>query len=204
MAIGVYRIYLGSTWADEAAVQKLVRGFDAIPGFLYRLDRLPRDTWTETSTDAAARRALVRIAMTQSHAVLMLRGAPASQAEDVAIELDLARNGFRRRLPIVEIAADANARTAPSTSAPDLVVGWEPADIACAIQQVAEQANADWRARSFAQAPPRQTPPPGPQPTPTVGETKAPVGGLPLAEITQAFEQRRQRRNDQRDGEPVR
>lgn len=200
VAIGVYRIYLGCTWTDAAAA-KLVRGFDAIPGFLYRIDRmLPEPDTTEPGgSDAAARRSLIRISMTQAHAMLVLAGDTAGEQSDTDTEIDLASHGFRRRLPVIEIS-QVPLDTAPLAPGIDMRVGFDATDIACAVQQAAEQSGADWRAQSRMKLTlsglDRRSAPSVPALSPTSNVDEPRSAELPLAEITHAFETLRARRNE--------
>jgi len=194
VTIDVFRIYLGCTWADAEAVARLTRGLDAVPGLLYRFDR-PAPATPEMAAEPHEVRALTRIAMTQSH-VCLVRSEGAKLAPDaLAIELELARHTFRRRLPVVLIAEPDSP--ADISVAADATVAWCPTSIATAMQQVAEEAAAAHRALYRRIAATATT---TPQPDAVV--PTGPRDGLPVAEIVRAYEDYRARRRDAGRNQP--
>ena len=91
MTIGVYRIYLGHAFAHDAALAKLTAALDATPSFLYRLDRVSDDDLAAASVVEAGERDAIRVAMTQSHVMLVPTDAAAEADRLHPMELDLAR-----------------------------------------------------------------------------------------------------------------
>jgi hypothetical protein len=146
VTIGVYRLYLGLSWGRDGLRERLVRGFDLMTAFLYRIDCL--DPGAAASPSGPDLQAAVRIAMTQSH-VALLRGQPGHSDPALATEIALAQSGFRRRIPILAVTADgALPDDHPLRRAADRVMAPVPQDVASAVQELAEAANAGWRART--------------------------------------------------------
>lgn len=201
VTIDVYRIYLGCTWADAAAVDRLTRGLDAVPGLLYRLDR-PAPASPASLMDPEETRALMRIAMTQSHACLVSGDGAAMAADALAIELDLARHAFRRRIPVVLIADPGRADH--STVDADVTVSWCPTSIATTLQQVVEEAAAERRAhyRSIAAQAKTQTRPDASSRAGGDGRAANSRDSLPIADIMQAFDELRARRGGANRNQP--
>jgi hypothetical protein len=142
MTIGVYRVYMSHAWAAGDAGQRLLRELDEIPEFLYRVDTVEPGA-VETSVEDEERRAAIRVAMTQSHVALFLAGAEATDAGWLAEELALAREGFRRRVPVLAVVP-ADGPEAVACDA-DRVLAWDAAAIAYAIQDLSEEARAEHR-----------------------------------------------------------
>ncbi len=193
--IDVFRIYLGCTWTDSAAVERLTRGLDAVPGLLYRFDR-PAPDLPGSAVDPEEARALIRIAMTQSHVCLVFSEGVTRVREALAVELDLARHAFRRRIPVVLISGpDCLAESAVNA---DATVAWCPTSIATTLQQVAEAAAAERRAhyRNIAAIGRAGAQPEAPVPPGGGRRAAGPRESLPVAEIVQAYEELRARRGD--------
>lgn len=201
VTIGVYRIFVGSTWTAAEAVERLVRGFDAIPEFLYRLDRLPADIAALAGADLDMRKSLMRIAMTQSHAMLLLTGPQASDdGIDASLEVSLARTGFRRRLPVIEIASDSMGGFLETRHpAADVTVGWDALAIACAVQEMSAQAGADWRAQTRSLLQNTSSSPPSPV-APADATAQRPHADLPVAAINRAYDDLRAQRTGRAGG----
>ncbi len=188
MTIDVFRIYLGFTWADAAAVERLTRGLDGVPGLLYRFDR-PAVVSPESFADPEEAQSLMRIAMTQSHVCLVWADGARQKPGYLAIELDLARHTFRRRIPVVVIGE--RDHPADAAIAADATVTWCPTSIATTVQQVAEAAAAERRvlyrhvtAKGAFRSVPEATSPAG-----GGRNTDGPREHLPIAEITRAYEE---------------
>lgn len=150
--IGVYRIYLGQSWHASGRAAALTALFDSIPEFLYRIDTADPADLPADRPDAAAMQAHVRIAMTQSHIVLIDADAPATAQAVTDLEIELARDGFRRRLPVLAVttAAAPSALTLDGAGPAgfDDVVGFSATPLTCAIQELAEAAGATARAQT--------------------------------------------------------
>ena len=152
MAIGVYRIYVSHAWGDGAALARLVAALDAVAAFLYRIVRvLPVDLAAAASLDYDLS-GTVRVAMTQSHVMLIPVGLVAADRTDDkigGIEKELARTGFRRRIPILGVASSVATgslrENGPEAQGCDSVVTLDAATLACTIQELAEAAAAERR-----------------------------------------------------------
>ena len=150
MTIGVYRIYLSQSWAQDQASERLTAALDSIPEFLYRFDQIDTDPATHCGGPADLQ-PVIRIAMTQAH-VALFRGdcAEAGQAM-TSFEITQARTRFRRRIPILVVTANgALATNHVLAGCADLVIEANPSSIACAVQELAEKASAEWRASARA------------------------------------------------------
>ncbi len=167
MGIGVYRIYVSHSWAtvgsqdgaESPALTRLVAALDANTAFLYRIDRLLPEDLIGSPGSESDEPGAVRVAMTQSHVMLVPISAathndPATMASHIStIEQDLARSGFRRRIPILGVRLDAgtggdNQGVQPFSGvdrAVDRVVDLEASELACTIQELAEEAAAERR-----------------------------------------------------------
>lgn len=152
MAIGVYRIYLGHAWGDGPASARLIATLDAVSAFLYRIDRIvPEDLAAASEANDLAGHDLagtVRVAMTQSHIMLVPVGpadADFSAGQIGDLEKELARTGFRRRIPILGVILDDATGSAPDAQGFDGVVTLDPSTLTCTIQALAEAAAAERR-----------------------------------------------------------
>ena len=158
MAIGVYRIYLGHAWGDGPASARLIATLDAVSAFLYRIDRIvPEDLAAAASAghdlaghDLAGHdlAGTVRVAMTQSHIMLVPVGSADADCHARQIgnlEKELARTGFRRRIPILGVILDDATGSAPDAQGFDGVVTLDPSTLTCTIQALAEAAAAERR-----------------------------------------------------------
>ncbi len=194
MTIGVYRIYVGHAFAHDAALAKLTAALDATPNFLYRLDRVSDADLAALSVAESGERGAVRVAMTQSHIMLVPTDAAAEADRLRPIELELARNGFRRRIPVLGLGAQSpdDAPAQARLLGLDRIVAFDAPELACTIQELAEEASAERRqanvvalARPFREPPSRRVEPVAPPPrgTETSGER-----ALPFCQIVEAFE----------------
>ena len=162
VTIGVYRIYVSHAWDADPALARVIAALDAYPAFLYRIDRItPEDLAVACE---GGERSAVRVAMTQTHVMLAPVGRPSDahphpalpQPSDAhphpagahigKIELELARTGFRRRIPVLGIASPDMDPAAVRPLGFDRVVTINPSALTCAIQELAEEAAAERRA----------------------------------------------------------
>lgn len=141
MSIGVLRIYLGMSWAESGEESRLLAGLDSVPQFLYRIDQVdPRQP--RTAADPGS----IRIAMTQSHVALLLLTGSVLEQGMLAVELNLARRGFRRGIPVVGVlAGEGSSAEAFAALCLDRIVGPGSDAVICALQEVAEEAAAHFR-----------------------------------------------------------
>lgn len=185
MTIGVYRVYMSHTWAAGDAGKQLLRELDDIPEFLYRVDTVEPES-VGTSVLDEERRAAIRVAMTQSHVALFLGGAEGTDAALLAEELALARDGFRRRVPVLAIVPPGGPEAVAFDA--DRVLAWDAAAVAYAIQDLSEEARAEHRRKVDAAEVKRA-------PSPVLAPPFARAGDfnsrderpLPVAEITDAL-----------------
>lgn len=150
MLIGVYRLYLSAAWPEATEdstldAPALLRQLDGVPNFFYR--RL--ESLSEHKSDAADLMVAVRVAMTQAHVLVLPAIARRELLQSLETELSLARQGFRRRIPILAVGQplDMPSATHCDTSAwaDRMVTGGGP-EIAFAIQDLIEEATAERRA----------------------------------------------------------
>ena len=154
MAIGVFRIYLSRTWTDPVASARLLQALDALPSFLYRIDRIADADLAAIGNDAEALGSAVRVAMTQSHVALVQATGTGDVEQIWAIELELARTGFRRRMPVLAIATPGpQSDKDPGPMGSDRLVAFDGPAIASAIQELAEAAAAERRATDLTRRP---------------------------------------------------
>ncbi len=145
MTIGVYRIYVAHAFASDAVLAKLAVTLDATPNFLYRLDRITQADLLAAADAEAGERAAIRVAMTQSHLMLVPTDAAAEADRLRPLELDLARHGFRRRIPVLGLAEQGMVEAYAPALGIDRIVARDAAELACAIQELAEEAAAERR-----------------------------------------------------------
>ncbi len=142
MPINVFRIYAGRSWAQRDELARLQEMFDAVPGLLYALDS------ASDVPDDENLRANLRIAMTQTHVALCLADTPDADPA-LAIEVELARTGFRRRIPIIAVRRPGTTHVNELLQrSADRVVPWDGSTIAYAIQELTEAAFAERRQRT--------------------------------------------------------
>lgn len=149
MTIGVYRIYVGAGWARGERLQRLTAVLDAMPTFYYRIDRVCDADLAAAAANPAVLQSFIRIAMTQSH-IAIVDPMPDSAEPFMAIEAELARKGFRRRIPVLGVCEagrgpERSQSQSPATPAVDLVVDLGTGELAVAIQELAELAAAERR-----------------------------------------------------------
>ena len=156
VSIGVYRIYIGHGWGDGEDIARLTAALDAYPAFLYRLDRVSPEDLAVAADDNDRLRSAVRVAMTQSHVMLRSLDAPAPSSSLASTELDLARSGFRRRIPVLGVTAGQTGVSLQPRDV-DCLVPLDASALVCAIQDKAEEAAAERRqANVIALARPRK------------------------------------------------
>ena len=208
MGIGVYRIYVSHSWGQDgahgSALAKLVAALDANTAFLYRLDRLLLQDLSASLGSESDERGAIRVAMTQSHVMLVpIAASPVTDAATAAgsadifvVEQELARSGFRRRIPILGVrlgeVARGDAQSERQHPGVDRVVDLETSELACTIQDLAEEAAAERRqANAIALARPlRDTRPDREKARAAAGTVPgAPQGrALPVDEIMEAYQ----------------
>ncbi|HEX4892004.1 MAG TPA: hypothetical protein VFV47_01855 [Hyphomicrobiaceae bacterium] len=185
MTIGVYRVYMSHTWAAGDAGTRLLRALDDIPGFLYRVDTVEPGS-VDSSVPEAERRAAIRVAMTQSHVALFLAGSEATDARLLAEELALARDGFRRRVPVLAVVPPGGTESVPFDA--DRMLACDAAAVACAIQDLSEEARAEHRRKVDAAEVKRSPSPVSPPPFARAESFDAvDIRPLPIAEIADAL-----------------
>lgn len=196
MTIGVYRIYLSQVWADPDVRARLVQALDGLPTFFYRIDQVNEADLAAAGNDAAARDSIFRVALTQAHVALLPADVPAigeTDASPHSIEITLARTGFRRRIPVLAVLAPGQREAAgQSMAGADRLVAFDGALIASAIQELAEVAVAERRARDLTRRPRNEA-----MASPLTAKPKLSCAGrdqdtaqrrpLPFAEIAEAF-----------------
>jgi len=135
----------------DDALPRLTRALDRIPGLLYRIDGLPpEDAADDGSPDDRLRRR-VRIALTQAHIAVLHPGELAEPTATTEITVDLARHGFRRRIPILAIADAAHiAGAGDGSPSMDRLVALDPGAIAGALQDLLMQSSEEVRELSRA------------------------------------------------------
>ena len=144
--IGVFRIYLGRSWFDSDTSGALLQQFDSIGEFFYRTSAVDADEVAEADTPEL-RRAAVRVAMTQAHLVLLLAGDAPTDDNWTQQELQVARSGLRRSIPVLTVRTPTcGDRDSLALRSADHVVDWNAADMTCAIQQLVEAAALERRA----------------------------------------------------------
>lgn len=205
MTIGVYRIYVGHAFANDAVLVKLSATLDATPNFLYRLDRIMDDDLVAATETEAGERGAIRVAMTQSHVMLVPTDAAAEADRIRPLELELARHGFRRRIPVLGLAEQATDEAHADVLGVDRIVAFEAAGLACAIQDLAEEAAAERRQANVIELarPFRSQPHQAPSREATITEPPVPARGvetigaraLPFCQIVEALEQLRMSRS---------
>ena len=140
--INVYRFYLGRSWVVSGQAPDLLGLFDGIPEFLHSPSVLPEGPDTAEGLAAPTCRAPLKVAMTHAH-VAILRDA----SDDPALawteqEINLARTGFRWRIPIIAVQPSGTKASLSSLRrAADRIVGWNGIDIARAVKELAEEAS---------------------------------------------------------------
>jgi hypothetical protein len=190
--ISVFRIYLGQAWIASARASELVALFDAQPELLYSVSQLPATEATDPALSPESRRAIARIAMTQSHLVVLPADVPEAGDMWTDIEIQVARTGLRQRLPIVAVRHPDSIADGAVVRAADLVAPWNASDLACGIQQVVEAAAVERRKRlrraeerAAAHAPAHYA---------DSNEAEAAVRPLPTAKILDAYSTLKERR----------
>ncbi len=203
MGIGVYRIYVSYAWGQGPALAKLVAALDANTAFLYRMDRLlPEDMIASLGSDNDELGA-IRVAMTQSHVMLTPVASPPNDdpatatgsADIFVVERNLASSGFRRRIPILgvrlEAGVDGDDQKGPPIASVDRIVELAPSELACAIQELAEEAAAERRqANAIALARPVRDARPdrnATQPASRVASETLAARAIPVGEIMEAY-----------------
>ena len=144
--ISVFRIYLGRGWHENGRADDLRALFDALPEFLHTLVVLPPDAGGTEPVTPEARRAAVRVAMTQAHVAILWGGE--SKADDTwaSHEVHIARTGFRGRIPVLAVVPPGvDTPDTFAVRAADRVEGWQATTIAYAVQEMAEAAAAERR-----------------------------------------------------------
>lgn len=143
MSISVYRLYLGSAWAHSSAGPALLRALDFVPSFFYRLDKISEVDIAATGADSAGLRNLTRIAMTQSHVVLIDADRGNLLNDHTPVEISLAHSAFRTSIPVLAITRfPDHPLDALVIEHADRVVSFDVGDIVCAVQELAEEAAA--------------------------------------------------------------
>ena len=180
--ISVYRIYMARSWVSSGEAERLRALFDGMPEFLHSVASMPASGTEIEVSDPAKCRALVKVAMSQTHVALIWGGCDDPAAAWTEHELLLAEKGFRRRIPILAVVAPGREpASAIIRRIADKTVGWSGVEIARAVQELAEAAAAERRSeieRASAPLPmhvaPRQRPP-GPTGAASLAAASAPT-----------------------------
>ena len=140
--INVYRFYLGRSWVVSGQAHDLLGLFDGIPEFLHSASVLPEGPEAEAGAGATTSRAALKVAMTHAHVVVLRDVGNDPAVEWTEQEISIARTGFRWRIPIIAVQAQAAAPSLSSLRrAADRIVGWNGVEIARAVKEVAEEAS---------------------------------------------------------------
>lgn len=186
MTIGVYRIYLSAAWTGRRDLDALIGKLDQLPSLLYRIDRVAAEDIIGSLSDNDRTIGVLRIAMTQSHIAIVPVAGTSEPGPVESIERNLARYGFRRRIPVIGIALRCDHTTIDAAShGLDRVVPLETDAIAVALQELAEQAAAERRqaTENLLGQPLRVVRPALANPSTSL----AAKDGLPFSEIVAAF-----------------
>lgn len=144
--ISVFRIYLGRSWHEQEAAERLRALFDTMPEFLHSVMLVPPEAAEMPGLTPEARRSAVRVAMTQAHVAILWGGPIARTDAWTDHEVHIARTGFRRRIPIIAVTPlEGGRHDTLAVRAADRVESWRATDIVYAIQEMAESAAAERR-----------------------------------------------------------
>lgn len=184
--ISVYRVYVGRSWSLAHREAQLLRLFDALPEFLHAPCSLAELGAEIDHADDVARRACAKIAMTHCHVALLWGGMNDPALDWTRHEMQVARSGFRRRIPIVAVVPEGGGgRSASASRAADRTVPFKGAEIALAVTELAEAAASLRRTetdRLAAMVIPPEVPAVRPLPEPTEPRP------LPTADIAAAYD----------------
>jgi hypothetical protein len=185
-------LYVGEGWMRTGASGRLTSALDRVPGLLYSVNSLPAgsEPVAEGTTDDIGFR--VRIALTQAHAAILHPDDIARRSDETEVVIHLARNGFRRRIPLLAIADGPLApAVADGQTGVDRWVALRSEDIASALQDLVDQ-SAEGVKRLIERSADTPLDPHAPATTGRVAgiEAKAARGerNLPVAAIMAAFE----------------
>lgn len=132
-----YNLFISHSWAYGDAYEKLVAMLDNANYFSYRNHSVPKNDPIHNAPNQSALRQAIQNQMNGCHAVLILAGIYASYSKWINEEINLARNGFSSRKPIVAIQPWGSEKTSQVVKDnANTIVGWNTSSIVSGIRDV--------------------------------------------------------------------
>ena len=131
-----FNLFISHSWSYGHQYSRLVQLLDNDPWFSYKNYSVPKTDPIDASTETKLRAAIIE-QISHVHVVLLPAGVYASHSDWIKIELDIAKNAFSRRKPILAIKPYGQDRTTYLKGDADTLVNWNTSSIVSAIRELA-------------------------------------------------------------------
>jgi len=130
-----YNLFISHSWAYSDAYQKLINLLDARAYFIYNNHSVPKDDPIHTNGTDRQLREAIKNKMSGCHVVLIMGGVYSTYSKWIQKEIDIAKNGFMYKKPILAIKPWAQERLSTVVAdAADDIAGWNTESIVSKIR----------------------------------------------------------------------
>ena len=132
-----YNLFISHSWTYSDAYERLVNLLDSDTSFSYKNYSVPKDDPIHNAKNTAELREAIKHQMQYASIVLILAGVYATYSKWINIEIDLAKNGFSNKKPIIAIEPWGSERTSQVVKDnADKIVKWQTSSIINAIKEL--------------------------------------------------------------------
>ncbi len=131
-----YNLFISHSWAYGDAYDRLCNMLRAAPRFEYKDYSVPKDNPIHNANNAAQLRSAIQAQMSSASAILIMAGKYATYSRWINEEINLAKNGFTYRKPIIAVTPwGAQQISSVVREAADEIAGWNTSSIVDAIRR---------------------------------------------------------------------
>jgi hypothetical protein len=132
-----YNLFISHSWSYSDAYEKLVNLLDSDKSFSYKNYSVPKDDPIHNAKNTAELKEAIKRQMQYASVVLILAGVYSTYSKWINIEIDLAKNGFSNKKPIIAIEPWGSERTSQVVKDnADKIVKWQTSSIIKAIREL--------------------------------------------------------------------
>lgn len=132
-----YNLFISHSWAYSDAYEKLIKLLDSDSQFDYKNYSVPKDDPVHNAKNDKELYDAIKQQMQSASVVLILAGVYSSYSKWINKEIDITKNGFIYKKPIIAIEPWGSEKTSLVVKdAADKIVKWQASSIIAAIKEL--------------------------------------------------------------------
>jgi 5-formaminoimidazole-4-carboxamide-1-beta-D-ribofuranosyl 5'-monophosphate synthetase len=132
-----YNLFISHSWSYSDAYEKLINLLNSDKSFSYKNYSVPKDDPIHNAKNTDELKEAIKQQMQYASVVLVLAGVYSTYSKWINIEIDLAKNGFSNKKPIIAIEPWGSERTSTVVKDnADKIVKWQTSSIISAIKEL--------------------------------------------------------------------